>query len=54
MKRLAVLTLLACAGGWSHAQDAAKSSVRDIGGRRELFVDDFLIERLQARSVEDA
>lgn len=44
--RFAILVLLACAG-LVHAQDATDTRVRDIGSRRELFVDDHLIERLE-------
>lgn len=57
MKRLFICLSLLFVGGIASAQETAKNSpttanaVRDIGSRRELFVDRFLIERLDNASL---
>lgn len=48
MKGLWLFALLVCGGGLIHAGQPA--SVRDIGSRRELFVDDWFVERLAGKA----
>jgi hypothetical protein len=53
-----LLVVLVCGGGVVGAEEQARPEsdascdVRDIGSRRELFVDDFLIERLTGATLE--
>lgn len=58
MNRLLLLVVLVCGGELAGAVEQARSEgdapceVCDIGSRRELFVDDFLIERLTDATLE--
>jgi hypothetical protein len=50
MKRLLLFAVLVWSGGLVHAGEPA--TVCDIGSRRELFVDDFLIDRLTGAALQ--
>ena len=56
MKRLSLFPLLALFAPLVHADDAVKlvdaRKVADIGSRRELFVDDYLIDRLKGAELK--
>ena len=52
MKHLLLVCLLAMSCCWVVAAEPQSSPVRDIGSRRELFLDKFLIERLDNASLK--
>lgn len=52
MKHLLLVCLLAMSCCWGVAAEPQSSPVRDIGSRRELFLDKFLIERLDNASLK--